>query len=621
MNETPLYQAVQSRRAEGGRTLACVLDGECAGEQLLLCEGVPVWQCGETELLRRNLPALQSCTATGVQEISGQRVFVERFGAVPQLVVCGGGHVATAVVRLAKLLGLPVLAMDDREEYAGQLRAAGADTVLCQPFEAALEQVPGGSETYFVVVTRAHAFDVVCLEKILRKPAAYVGMMGSKGRAALVRRQLLEQGMDAPRVEALCAPIGLPIGSQTAEEIALSILAQVVSVKNARPQTEGFSSALLDAMQHADQSGQKAVLAVIIARHGSTRGRWVQNADLTGWHADRQCGRRHYGAPHHPCRAGDVGGQGTGAPDRSFFCGRQKRRCSGGGLRRLHGAFAHAVGNRRGTFMKKDSLILVRGGGDLATGTIHRLWSAGLRILVLEAEHPAAIRRQVSLCEAVYEGETTVEGLRAVRIDTLEQAQAVWAANAVPVLVDPAGESIRQVKPDIVIDAILAKKNLGTTRDMAPLTIALGPGFTAGQDVDVVVETKRGHRLGRIIREGTAIPNTGIPGVIGGYGKERVIHAQTAGNFVDVRKIGDIVEAGETIAHIESEDGTVTPVTTQITGILRGLLRSGYPVVPGFKVADVDPRKEELSNCFLISDKARCIAGSVLELVCAQLWT
>lgn len=270
--------------------------------------------------------------------------------------------------------------------------------------------------------------------------------------------------------------------------------------------------------------------------------------------------------------------------------------------------------------MKKDSLILVRGGGDLATGTIHRLWSAGLRILVLEAEHPAAIRRQVSLCEAVYEGETTVEGLRAVRIDTLEQAQAVWAANAVPVLVDPAGESIRQVKPDIVIDAILAKKNLGTTRDMAPLTIALGPGFTAGQDVDVVVETKRGHRLGRIIREGTAIPNTGIPGVIGGYGKERVIHAQAAGVFQDVRKIGDIVEAGETIAHIESEDGTVTPVTTQITGILRGLLRSGYPVVPGFKVADVDPRKEELSNCFLISDKARCIAGSVLELVCAQLW-
>ena len=170
------------------------------------------------------------------------------------------------------------------------------------------------------------------------------------------------------------------------------------------------------------------------------------------------------------------------------------------------------------------------------------------------------------------------------------------------------------------MDAILAKKNLGTTRDMAPLTIALGPGFTAGQDVDVVVETKRGHRLGRIIREGSAIPDTGIPGIIGGYGKERVIHAGTAGIFMDLRKIGDIVEAGETIAQIHTADGAMISVTTQITGILRGLLRSSYPVTPGFKVADIDPRKEEFSNCFLISDKARCIAGSVLELVCAQLW-
>ena len=270
--------------------------------------------------------------------------------------------------------------------------------------------------------------------------------------------------------------------------------------------------------------------------------------------------------------------------------------------------------------MKKDALILVRGGGDLATGTIHRLWSAGLRVLVLETEHPAAIRRQVSLCEAVYEGETVVEGLKAVRIDSFAQAEAVWAENAVPILVDPAGSCIAQAKPDVLVDAILAKRNLGTARDMAPLTIALGPGFTAGQDVDVVVETKRGHRLGRILREGAAIPNTGIPGVIGGYGRERVIHAAAAGTFVDLHRIGDIVEAGELIAQIEGADGTITPVTTQITGILRGLLRSGYPVTPGFKVADVDPRKEELSNCFLISDKARCIAGSVLELVCAQLW-
>ena len=147
--------------------------------------------------------------------------------------------------------------------------------------------------------------------------------------------------------------------------------------------------------------------------------------------------------------------------------------------------------------MKKDALIIVRGGGDLATGTIHRLWSAGLRVLVLETTRPAAIRRQVALCEAVYEGEATVEGLRAVRIEALEQAQSVWAQGAVPVLVDPEGACIARAKPEVVVDAILAKRNLGTSRDMAPLTIALGPGFVAGQDVDAVVETKRGHRRGR----------------------------------------------------------------------------------------------------------------------------
>ena len=227
--------------------------------------------------------------------------------------------------------------------------------------------------------------------------------------------------------------------------------------------------------------------------------------------------------------------------------------------------------------MKRDDVILVRGGGDLATGTIHRLWSAGLKVLVLEAEHPAAIRRQVSVSEAVYEGGAVVEGMRAALVKTLDEAVVVWQRGDVPVMVDPKGELIPQVRPAALVDAILAKKNLGTTRDMAPLTIALGPGFTAGVDVDFVVETKRGHRLGRIIREGAAIPNTGVPGVIGGYGAERVIHAEKAGVFRNVCAIGDLVSAGETIAEIETPDGIRTPVTTRIAGILRGL---GRPVVP-----------------------------------------
>jgi xanthine dehydrogenase accessory factor len=263
-----------------------------------------------------------------------------------------------------------------------------------------------------------------------------------------------------------------------------------------------------------------------------------------------------------------------------------------------------------------ESLVIVRGGGDLATGTIHRLHSAGYPVLVLEAEHPAAIRRQVAISEAVYEGHATVEGMEALLIQNMEEIPAVIAAGKVPVLVDPEGKSIETLKPYVVVDAILAKKNLGTRRDMAPFTIALGPGFTAGEDVDVVIETKRGHNLGRVIRCGSAFPNSGIPGNIGGYTSERVIHAEAEGILRNVRSIGDIVEKGETIARIEMAEGELL-VPASITGIIRGLIRDGYPVTKGFKIADIDPRKEELKNCFTISDKARCIAGSVLEQVCA----
>ncbi len=263
-------------------------------------------------------------------------------------------------------------------------------------------------------------------------------------------------------------------------------------------------------------------------------------------------------------------------------------------------------------------LIIVRGGGDLATGTIHRLWSAGFRVLVLEAPAPAAIRRQVSLCEAVYEGTATVEGLTSVHILTLAEAEAVWESGRVPVLVDPQCACLSHLRPLALVDAIVAKRNLGTRRDMAPCTIALGPGFSAGEDVDIVIETSRGHCLGRVITRGQAKANSGIPGIIGGYGRERVIHAPASGILHNVSTIGDCVEAGQEIAWVETPEGRVRVLAT-ISGILRGLIREGYPVSPGFKIADIDPRKEELENCWLISDKSRCIAGSVLEQVCKGL--
>lgn len=254
-------------REAGDYLLATVLEGAAQGAQLLLCGGVPVWPEHPAACLEAQLPALQQVTASGVQTFGALRVFAERFGAAPRLVVCGGGHVGASVVRLAKLLGLPVCALEDRPEFAGQLRQAGADPVLCLPFEEGLAAVSGGAECYFVVVTRAHSCDVQCLTAILQKPAAYVGMMGSRGRAALVRRQLTEAGLDPARVEQLHAPIGLAIGAKTAEEIALSILAQIVQVKSTRSLTEGFPPAILEAFRALQTP---AVLATIVSRHGST---------------------------------------------------------------------------------------------------------------------------------------------------------------------------------------------------------------------------------------------------------------------------------------------------------------------------------------------------------------
>lgn len=302
--------------------------------------------------------------------------------------------------------------------------------------------------------------------------------------------------------------------------------------------------------------------------------------------------------------------------------------------------------------IKKNLLIICRGAGDLATGIIHRLHRAGHRVIALETDYPAAIRRQVSFCEAVYDGSAAVEGVTARLVPALADAEtdtetysgindtpaahiasekwdssvieAVLEAGEVPLLIDPKGESIALLKPDVVVDAIIAKKNLGTTINMAPLVIGVGPGFTAGQDVHLVIESMRGHNLARIITDGMAQPNTGVPGNIAGFTSERVIHAPAAGYIHDVRKIGDIVQKGDEIARIypdkESYDNALSEyvsVNATITGIIRGLIREGYYFREGFKIADIDPRESELTNCFTISDKARSIAGSVLEVVSA----
>jgi xanthine dehydrogenase accessory factor len=253
------------------------------------------------------------------------------------------------------------------------------------------------------------------------------------------------------------------------------------------------------------------------------------------------------------------------------------------------------------------SLVVVRGAGDLATGVILRLARAGFRVVALETAAPSAIRRTVSFSEAMYDGEACVEGILARRCATLPPR---WSpGDPVAILEDPRCAVLEQVTPLALVDAIIAKRNLGTTKAMAPVVVALGPGFEAGLDAHAVVETNRGHDLGRVLLEGHTEPNTGVPGLIAGFGAERVVHAPVDGRVEPLCAIGDTVAAGDPILAIGS-----LRVTAPIGGVVRGLIRPGFEAKTGLKVADVDPRCAR-QHCHSVSDKARAIGGGVLEAI------
>ncbi len=254
-------------------------------------------------------------------------------------------------------------------------------------------------------------------------------------------------------------------------------------------------------------------------------------------------------------------------------------------------------------------IILVKGGGEMATGVAHRLARSGFRVCLTEIPRPMAVRREVAFCEAVYDGEKEVEGLRARRVAGKDEILRSWEEGQIPLVVDPECSIRRELSPEVLIDAILAKKNLGTRIDDAPLVIGLGPGFCAGRDVHYVIETNRGHSLGRVIENGQAEADTGVPGEIAGFTWERVLRAPAAGEFRGKKRIGDPVQKGEVVAEAGGE-----PVAAKIDGVLRGILRSGVRVTAGMKAGDVDPRGIR-EHCFTISDKARSIGGGVLEAI------
>lgn len=259
--------------------------------------------------------------------------------------------------------------------------------------------------------------------------------------------------------------------------------------------------------------------------------------------------------------------------------------------------------------MFRDKLILVKGGGDLATGVAHRLHQAGFPVVIAELPQPMVVRRAVAFASAVYDGTITVEGVTARRVTDAQQARRVLARGEVAVLIDPHASAPRQLRPYILVDAIMAKQNTGTRITDAPIVIALGPGFQVGRDAHAVIETLRGHHLGRVYWSGHALDDTGVPDRVLGYDEERVLRAPRAGVFRATRSIGDTVNAGDVVGWV---DGAA--VTATIGGVMRGLLADGLQVTEGLKLGDIDPRGLA-EYCFTISDKARAVGGGVLEAV------
>ena len=255
-------------------------------------------------------------------------------------------------------------------------------------------------------------------------------------------------------------------------------------------------------------------------------------------------------------------------------------------------------------------LALIRGAGDIASAIALRLRRCGISVVMTEVAHPLTVRRTVAFSEAVRTEKSQVEGMTAVLAQDGSHALELLSGNdVIPVLIDPACMCLETIKPDIVVDAILAKRNVGTSMDMAPIVVGVGPGFTAGKDCHAVVETMRGHTLGRAYYTGSALPNTAIPGLVGGYAGERVLRAPCEGVFRGVSMIGDHVELGQVVAYVDD-----TPVVATLTGVLRGLLADGVQARAGLKCGDVDPRDDD-GYCQLVSDKGLAVAGGVVEAI------
>lgn len=427
-------------------------------------------------------------------------VYISVHGLRPRLVLIGGGHVNRAVAHSAALLGFELAVADIYPESLNPERFPPfTQLVHAESFGAAVDKLAVQPDNYVLIATNNQ--DREALDKLVVLPTAWLGLLASRRKVQVFLRQLRENGVAEEHIARLHAPVGYNIGAETPNEIAISVLAEILQVKNNAP------------------------------------GGLMMASD----------------SPTQPLR------------------------------------------------------VAIRGAGDIATGVALRLWHAGFKVVMLEVEKPTVIRRTVAFAQAVFDGEMTVEGVTALRVDSVQEAIQVADNGVIPVLVDPLCKSLRELNPGCVVDAILAKENLGTHCGLAPSVIALGPGFCAGIDCHAVIETNRGHWLGQVIYQGRAQDNTGVPGNIMGHTAKRVIRAPGAGVMRSRVKLGDIVEEGEVIATVGE-----TEIRAPLSGMVRGLLNDGLVVDSGFKISDIDPRGDK-ADYTSVSDKARAIGGGVLE--------
>ena len=491
---TPRHSAQMLVRADG--SIVGTIGGGMV-ERKVIEESLQALQERKPRLFHGRM-ARNGADAVGSDCGGAMSVVISVHGMRPRLVLIGAGHVNRAIAQSAALLGFDIAVADIyRESLNPELFPPSTTLLHSESFGAAVEALDIRPDNFVLIATNNQ--DREALDKLIEQPIAWLGLLASRRKVQLFLRQLREKGVAEEHIARLHAPVGYNIGAETPQEIAISVLAEILQVKNNAP----------------------------------------------------------------------------------------------GGLMMKP---SHPSGHQ---------LVVIRGAGDIASGVALRLYHAGFKVIMLEVEKPTVIRCTVAFAQAVFDGEMTVEGVTARLATSSAEAMKLTERGFIPVMVDPACSLLDELKPLCVVDAILAKQNLGTRADMAPVTIALGPGFTAGKDCHAVIETNRGHWLGQVIYSGCAQENTGVPGNIMGHTTRRVIRAPAAGIMRSNVKLGDLVKEGDVIAWIGEHE-----IKAPLTGMVRGLLNDGLAVVGGFKIGDIDPRGET-ADFTSVSDKARAIGGTI----------